>query len=135
MTPTLSWSEWRPLERSSVRDLGQCPGVYQISCQATSCLVYVGSATGRAGLRQRLSQRVDDPQRYLSTYEKRLRKQGCCLMFRYSEAGSAAQAKDWEAVEIDEYRKLHGHLPPGNKVTPHKASAAGNPEHGGGGRY
>ena len=121
MTAVLSWSEWQPLERNYVRGLPQCPGVYQVSCQATSCIVYIGSATGRGGLKQRLGQRVDDPARYLSVYEKCLREQNCRLMFRYAEAMSEAQAIDLETAEITEFRKHHGHLPPGNRVAPRRA--------------
>lgn len=117
----LPWSEWQPLEKDYVAGLPQRPGVYQVSCQATSCVVYVGSATGRGGLKQRLSQRVDNPLRYLSVYEKRLREQGCRLMFRHAEASSGTQAIDWETAEINEYKSHHGHLPPGNRLTPRRA--------------
>jgi len=121
MIAVVAWSEWQALEKSYVANLPQSPGIYQVSCQATDCVVYIGSATGRGGLRQRLSQRVDNPKRYLSVYEKRLRQQNCRLMFRYAEATSRTQALDWETTEINEYRKHHGHLPPGNKMTPRRA--------------
>jgi len=65
MTAVVVWSEWRTLEKSYVANLPQSPGIYQVSCQAMDCVVYVGSATGRGGLRQRLSQRVDNPKRVL----------------------------------------------------------------------
>jgi len=84
-------------------------------------VAYIGSATGREGLRQRLSQRVDTPKRYLAAYERSLRQQNCRLMFRYAEATSRTQALDWETAEINEYRNHHGHLPPGNKMTPRRA--------------
>lgn len=121
MAAIIAWSEWRALEKSYVADLPQSPGIYQVSCQATDCVVYIGSATGRGGLRQRLSQRVDNAKRYLSAYEKRLRQQNCRLMFRYAEAASRTQTLNWEAAEINEYRNHHGHLPSGNKMTPRRA--------------
>jgi len=120
-TSRKSWYLSGELSKSYVAKLPESPGIYQVSCQATDCVVYIGSATGRGGLRQRLSQRVDDPKRYLSAYEKRLRQQNCRLMFRYAVATSRTQALDWKAAEINEYRNHHGHLPPGNKVTPSRA--------------
>jgi len=124
MTLTLSWSQWWPLERGSITGVPERPGVYEISCQAASCIVFIGSAAGRGGLRQRLGQRVNAPERNLSAYEKRLRKQGCRLMFRYAESDSGEQARDWESVWINKYKRHHGHLPPGNTVTPHRAPPA-----------
>jgi hypothetical protein len=116
------WSEWCPLEKNYISKVPHIPGIYQVSCQSTLCVVYIGSAIGRGGLKQRLSQRVDNPAKNLSLYEKSLRKQGCRLMFRYAEAGSKILAKDWETEEINQYKSQHGHLPPGNKQTPRSFS-------------
>ena len=40
-------------------------------------------------------------------------------MFRYVETDNAAEAGYYESALINEYKTHHGHLPPGNKVTPH----------------
>jgi hypothetical protein len=42
-------------------------------------------------------------------------------MFRYAVVASRAQALAWETAEINEYRKHHGHVPPGNKIIPRPA--------------
>ncbi|MBA7618555.1 hypothetical protein ES703_25885 [subsurface metagenome] len=113
------WSEWLLLDKKNLIRIPKFSGVYEISCQAVLCIVYIGSATGHGGLRQRLGQRINNPKKNLSGYEKQLRKQGCDLMFSYVETGNAAQARYHEPAFINEYKTHHGHLPPGNKVTPH----------------
>jgi len=119
MTLPPSWSQWQPLDKDSLRNILERPGVYEISCQIASCIVYIGRATGKGGLRQRLEGRVLNPEKNLSGHEKKLRKQGCRLMFRYAEAGSRKEAMCWESALINEYKKHHGHLPHGNTQTPH----------------
>ena len=118
MTLPQSWSQWQLLDKDSVRNIPEDPGVYEISCQAGLCTVYIGRATGKSGLRQRLGGRVINPERYLSGHEKKLRKQGCRFMFRYAEAASRKEAICWESTLISEYKKHHGHLPHGNTQTP-----------------
>lgn len=113
-----SWSQWQRLDKESLPSIPEMLGVYEISCQEASCIVYIGSAAGRNGLRQRLGQRISNPERYLSGHEKKLRKQGCHLMFRCAEASSKEQAKSWESSLINEYKSHHGHLPHGNTQTP-----------------
>ena len=109
------WSEWKPLEKVYIQRLPEKPGVYQVGCQA-KCIVFIGRGIGRGGLKQRLGQRVNSPQRYLSAYEKSLRKQGCQLMFRYALADTKEEARKWRDKVMKEYKDYHGHLPPGNKL-------------------
>lgn len=118
MTSHLAWTDWMELNQESTGHLPEKAGVYEIACQNICCTVYIGSAAGRYGLRQRLRQRSGDPQRFLSGHEKWLRKQGCRLMFRCAEVGDKNQAKISESQLIDNYIKDHGHLPHGNKRRP-----------------
>lgn len=110
------------MAKDSMRNIPEVPGVYEISCQAGLCTVFIGRAIGKGGLRQRVGQRITNPKRFLSGYEKRITKQGCRLLFHYAQADTREQAKYWESALINEYKKLHGHLPPGNKQTPHMSS-------------
>ena len=119
----LSWSDWQPLDRVVVRrSVPKTPGVYQIRKVGTLTIAYMGSAIGRGGLQQRIGQRVTNPSRYLSVYEKELVKTGLRLEFRYGTASSSQMALSWESQLLSEYKSDNrGRLPPGNKVTPHKS--------------
>ena len=120
MSQQLSWSAWQPLDRVTVQDFApQIPGVYQVRPVGASAAAYIGSATGRGGLRQRIGQRVSDPLRYLSVFEKQLVQIGLRLEFRRAVAHSPELAKTWESQLLSEYKLSHaGKLPPGNKVMP-----------------
>ena len=116
----LSWSSWLPLNKESIKNLvPQTPGVYQIRPFGAESSAYIGSATGRGGLKQRIGQRVSNPLRYLSVFEKRLTQIGLQLEFCFSETNNADIAKDCESQLLNEYKmRRNGKLPPGNKQTP-----------------
>ena len=118
------WSVWLPLDRITVQDsVPLAPGVYQVRPVGASSAAYIGSATGKGGLRQRIGQRVSDPLRYLSVFEKQLVLIGLTLEFRCARAATPELAKAWESRLLSEYKLSHGgKLPPGNKVTPRKYS-------------
>ena len=116
----LSWSSWLPLNRDSIQNsVPPSFGVYQVCPIGATSAAYIGSATGRAGLQQRIGQRVSDPLRFLSGFEKQLTQIGFRLQFCYVEADTTELAKNWESQLIGDYKLRHnGKLPPGNKQTP-----------------
>jgi len=115
-----AWSNWLPLDTFTVREsVPKTPGVYQIRPIGASGPAYIGSATGKGGLKQRLKQRASNPKRNLSGFEKKLVQLGFQLEFCYAEADTVQCAKDRESQLLNRYRLSHnGQLPPGNKVTP-----------------
>ena len=61
-------------------------------------VAYIGSATDRNELQQRIGQRVSNPQRYLSVFEKQLTQIGFQLQFCFAVADTVELAKYWESI-------------------------------------
>ena len=120
MLEDVTQSLWRSLNKTNVNDfVTKEPGVYQVRPVGALSEAYIGSATGKGGLRQRIGQRATDPLRYLSIFEKQLTQIGLDLEFRYAKADNIELARNWEVILINEYKTKHGgKLPPGNKQTP-----------------
>lgn len=121
MLGNISWSVWLLLNRTSVNEsTPQNPGVYQIRPLGASSAAYIGSATGIGGLRQRIGQRVSNPLKYLSGFEKQLSQIGLELEFCYAETAPEL-ALTCESQLLSDYKSRHnGKLPPGNKQTPRR---------------
>ena len=114
------WSEWLPLTKEVlVKSVPVSSGVYQIRPIGADSAGYIGSGTGKGGLKQRIGQRIYSPDRYLSPFEKKLVQIGLSLEFRFIETAAPQDAKQLEAVKIQQYAENHkGKLPPGNIVKP-----------------
>jgi len=123
MSDELRWSAWNNLDKATVHEyVPQTPGVYEVRPNGTTSAAYIGSAIGKGGLRQRIGQRVSDPSRYLSVFEKQLVQIGLPLEFRFAAAEDAELARALESRLLNEYRFSHeGKLPPGNKRSPSKS--------------
>ena len=120
MLQDLPWSPQLPLEKGVVSELvPQKLGVYQIRPIAALSTAYIGSAIGKFELKQRISQRVSDPSRYLSVFEKQLSQIGLKLEFFFAITNTIEYAKYYEFMLLDSYKTLHENkLPPGNKNMP-----------------
>jgi hypothetical protein len=115
MAGSLSWSPWLPLDRDSIKhSVPRTSGVYQVRPIGAISVAYIGSATGQGGLKQRVGQRVSNPLRYLSVFEKQLIQIGFRLEFCYATTDTAELTKDCESQLLSDYKLKHnGKLPPG----------------------
>ena len=90
-------------------------------------VIYIGSAIGDGGIRGRLEQRVQDPQRYFDPASKQAWRSGLTVEASWAATTNKAEAKRYEAALLRTYRVEHDHLPGitidgkwirGNKQTP-----------------
>jgi len=121
----IAWSEWYPLDsQSATLSIPNSPGVCQIRTdfavnrlRGQSPIVCIGSSV--PSLRNRLvSQRIRNPERYLSRAEKFLRQAGHSLGFRYKITVDGHAARNLEAQLLQAYEEEHWELPPGNADLP-----------------
>ena len=120
MLKSFSWSDWDLLNIDSINRLPSTYRVYQIRPVGANSAAYIGSARGKNGLKGRVGQRVSDPQRYLSIFEKQLVQIGLSLEFCYATTETLKLAQYWEAELIHNYITNVGKLPPGNTQTPQR---------------
>lgn len=122
METELSWSDWLALDKEKVgNNVPAKYGAYQIRPIGATHAAYIGSATGVGGLKQRIGQRVSNPLRYLSVFEKQLMQIGLKLEFRYVVVDSLELTLETESRLINDFKAEHNDkLPPGNKQTPDK---------------
>lgn len=124
------WSEWIPLDPRVIRSkVPTCIGVYRSRVAGVSDrLVYIGRTIAKAGLAGRLSARAGSVEHVLAQNEnhkfqlapaeKLIIARGGSLEVSYACANSREEALRWEAELINEYKSVHGAIPPGNTQTP-----------------
>ena len=114
-----NWSDWYGINDKKVLvDLPDEPGIYEVRTdfeikrlQGSSSIVTIGRAKK---LKERRTQKVDDPIRYLNRAEKWILQANHVLEFHYFICRNFEEAKYQEVVRQLEYESQHWELPPGN---------------------
>jgi len=131
----INWSKWYQFNQQSINThVPDSPGCYEIRTdyifgrlKGYSQTVYIGSAEK---LKQRLGNRLNDPDRNRTLEEQRLIQKGHTFEFRYAKArGEAGENQDKVEIQMEnealtEYVMEYCELPPCNRVFPKKVQKA-----------
>jgi len=131
----INWSEWYQFNQQLINiHVPDSPGCYEIRTdyifgrlKGYSRTVYIGSTEN---LKQRLGNRLNDPDKNRTLEEKRLIKKGHTFQFRYAKMlGESVENQDKIEIQmknkaLTEYVTEYCELPPCNRVFPKKVQNA-----------